>query len=238
MLVKGYPQGGQWRRKRPKGGHSASVNPDPRALQPVVLSSLHRRPPPRLSTCGCVTRLLVVLGSKNELPSRKPPLGDVGWSPILEVSGPATAKSSPTFLGRVFSSAAPLARQLRLGMGGRPRLLALLSSTASGMEGLGALSGRGVLADGDGTDWGTQGRGPQTRGFCLPVPPGLQLACVRLRTVQFAADATSYSAVRGSQLPIGPFLPHSPGALDQEYFCFNPCDSPLCAPPRLRGKPI
>jgi len=126
MLVKGYPQGGQWRRKRPKGGHSASVNPDPRALQPVVLSSLHRRPPPRLSTCGCVTRLLVVLGSKNELPSRKPPLGDVGWSPILEVSGPATAKSSPTFLGRVFSSAAPLARQLRLGMGGRPRLLALL----------------------------------------------------------------------------------------------------------------
>lgn len=146
---KACPRGGRWRRDRPKGGRRTSAGPDPRALQPAVLSSLHRRPPPRLSTCGCVTRLLVVLGSKNELPSGKPPLGDVGWSPVSEGSGPAAAKSSPTFPGRVFSSAAPLTRWLRWGMGRRPRLLALLVPLPV------AWRGWGVLADGDGTDWGT-----------------------------------------------------------------------------------
>lgn len=74
---------GQWRRRRPRGGHSVSANPDPCALQSAVLSILHTRLPPRLSTCWCVTRLLVVLSSKNELPGRTSPLGDIGWTPCL-----------------------------------------------------------------------------------------------------------------------------------------------------------
>lgn len=74
---------GQWRRRRPRGGHSVSASPDPCALQSAVLSILHTRLPSRLSMCWCVTRLLVVLSSKNELPGRTSPLGDIGWTPCL-----------------------------------------------------------------------------------------------------------------------------------------------------------
>lgn len=159
MPVRGYP-GRSVEKEEAKRRCSASASPDARAPQPAVLSSLHRHPPPRLSTRGCVTWLLVVVSSKNELPSGKAPLGDIGWSPVSEVHGPATAKSSPSLPRTSLQFGCPIATSVPLGHGWKAVAAGLTGSTASGMEGLGVAHCLGKSWPMEiGTDWGTQGRG-------------------------------------------------------------------------------
>lgn len=72
----------------------------------------------------CDLRLLVVLGSEYELPSRKPPLEHIGWSAVSEVYSTATAKSSPSLPRMSLQFGCPIAGLFHVGVGGRPRLLA------------------------------------------------------------------------------------------------------------------
>ena len=98
--------------------------------------------PPSSEHVWRVTRLLVVLGSKNELPSEKPALGIVAAVPSRRFTVPPPPSPPLLFLGPVFGLLAPRG-QLRVGVGGRPRLPASLAPLSAARRGCGLCSVRG-----------------------------------------------------------------------------------------------